>query len=442
MAGVGVGVEIPLLPLLAGGVGVDVLQLPGDGAGPAPLHVLPGRADGVDDGVGLGRSSQQDGRLGQGQLGLREPQLHGRVHAGLDDGHRLGIGQPHVLAGGAEQAAAGGNQIPRLQESGQIVEGRVRITAPEGFHQGGGHVVHGVSPPVIPHGAALAHLPGVRQGERQRSVLDGGGLVEQLHRVHSLAHVPAAGLGHVVRHPLLPAQGQGALRTDQVQGPVHGGAHVGGGDGLELKDRAAAEEGGVDVEVGVLGGGGDEGDGPVLHKLQQGLLLLLVEVLDLVQVQQHAPRGHQRAHLSDDVLDILERGGGGVEPVEGAVGLPGNDVGNGGLAGAGGAVEDHVGVRPFLDEPAQQGVGAQQMPLAHHLLQGLGTDTVRQGAVHRRSLPFQDRALSPVRTSPRQWPAPPSARTGRCPGPARLKHRCPSTGTAPCQWTPPLPDWD
>ena len=68
------------------------------------------------------------------------------------------------------------------------------------------------------------------------------------------------------------------------------------------------------------------------------------------------------------------------------MGALGDDVGDGGLAGAGGTVKDHVGVGPLLNEPAQQGVGAQQVPLPHHLVQGLGPDAVRQGAVHGRSL--------------------------------------------------------
>ena len=53
---------------------------------------------------------------------------------------------------------AGGDEVPRLQEPGQVVEGRVRIAAPKGLHQGGGGVVHGVAALVIPHGAALGHL--------------------------------------------------------------------------------------------------------------------------------------------------------------------------------------------------------------------------------------------------------------------------------------------
>ena len=59
------------------------------------------------------------------------------------------------------------------------------------------------------------------------------------------------------------------------------------------------------------------------------------------------------------------------------MGLLGDDVGDGGLAGARGAVEDHVGVGALFDEPAQQGVPAQQMLLSDDLVQTLGPDAVR-----------------------------------------------------------------
>ena len=48
-----------------------------------------------------------------------------------------------------------------------------------------------------------------------------------------------------------------------------------------------------------------------------------------------------------------------------------------GLSGAGGTVEDHIRIGPFFNEPAQQGVRAQQMLLPHHLVQTLGPDAVR-----------------------------------------------------------------
>ena len=54
---------------------------------------------------------------------------------------------------------------------------------------------------------------------------------------------------------------------------------------LELEHRRAAEYRVVHVKIRVFGGGGNEGDPPVLNMFQQALLLLFVEILDLVQVQ-------------------------------------------------------------------------------------------------------------------------------------------------------------
>ena len=48
-----------------------------------------------------------------------------------------------------------------------------------------------------------------------------------------------------------------------------------------------------------------------------GLLLLLVEVLDLVEVEQDAVGGEHGADVGDDGLDIGEGGVGGVDAVEG-----------------------------------------------------------------------------------------------------------------------------
>ena len=319
------------------------------------------------------------------ELGLRQSQLHGRVHAGLHDGHGLGVGHADVLAGRAQETPAGGDEVPGLQEPGQVVEGGVRVAPPEGLHEGGGHVVHGVAPPVVAHGAALTDLLRVGEGHAQGALLAPGGLVEELHRVHGLAHVPAAGVGDVPGHGLLPDEGQGALRFHQGQGPLHGGQDLGGGDGFELEHCAPAEKGRVDVEVGVLSGGGDEGDGPVLHKLQQGLLLLLVEVLDLVQVQQHTAGRQQRSHVADDVLDVLEGRRGGVETVQGLLCPLRNDVGDGGLPRAGGPVEDHVGVGAALDQAAEHRAGGQDVALSHHLVQCLGADLIRQGTLHRET---------------------------------------------------------
>ena len=167
-----------------------------------------------------------------------------------------------------------------------------------------------------------------------------------------------------------------------MQSPQHRRFRLRGGHRLELEHRTAGEQGAVHIEVGILRGGGDEGQLPVLHKFQEALLLLLVEILDLIQVQQNPAGGHQGAHVGDDVLDILQGGGGSVETVEGLLGLLGDDVGDGGLAGAGGPVKNHVCVSAALNEPAQYRAGGKQVPLSHHLVQRFGPDLICQGASH------------------------------------------------------------
>ena len=84
---------------------------------------------------------------------------------------------------------------------------------------------------------------------------------------------------------------------------------------------------------------------PVLHELQQGLLLLFIEILDLIQVEQHPVPGASKVPTSaDDLLECPQ-----MEAVVALsrcrvpVGPLGDDVGHRGLAGARGAVKDQVG---------------------------------------------------------------------------------------------------
>ena len=171
------------------------------------------------------------------------------------------------------------------------MEGRVRVTSPEGLHQGGGQVIHGVAAPVIAHGAALGHLLHVGEGEAQLPIPGHCRLAEKLHSVDGLPDVAAAGRGNGGGDPLLPTEGQGGPPLLDGQGPLHGDLDLPWLHRLELEDRGPGEEGAVDVEIGVLRGGGDESQLAILHELQQGLLLLLVEVLDLIEVQKDAAGG-------------------------------------------------------------------------------------------------------------------------------------------------------
>ena len=382
--GIVVGIAVALLPLKARAVGVDVLQLPGEAPSPPGAHIGDRPVDGHTGCVGLGRGSQHNAGLRQRKPRLRQPQLQRRVHAGLDDGHRLGIGKADVLAGRAENPPGGANQVARLQQPRQIMHRRVRVGAPQGLHQRRETVKMLVPIPVIAHGTALGHSSGILQCDAV-----GGRGKQQLHRVQGLAHVAAAGRRNPRRHAILQPQGCLPPAVGDLHRPAHRLLRLLGGDGLELKDRGAAQNGVEHAEIGVFRGGSDQRDASVFNEFQQRLLLFFVEILDLVQIQQHTSGGQQRIQLVDDALDVRDSGGGGVELAQAPVGSLGDDARHRGLSGAGGAVKNHIGDLAALHDAAQQTVGAENMPLPYHVLQGLGPNLVCQRLVHGAHLPNQ-----------------------------------------------------
>ena len=160
------------------------------------------------------------------------------------------------------------------------------------------------------------------------------------------------------------------------------------GNLLELKHRGTAEDGVEHIEIGILRGGGDKGDFSVFDVFQQGLLLLFVEGLNLVQIQQHPIGGHKGIQLGHNVFNVSGGGGGGIELVQGAVGLLCDNIGNGGLSRAAGAIENHIGDISGVNKPAQDALFPQNMLLPIHLVQGSRTKQVCKGLIHSFHLPF------------------------------------------------------
>ena len=120
--------------------------------------------------------------------------------------------------------------------------------------------------------------------------------------------------------------------------------------------------------------------------LQQRLLLLLVEILYLVQIEQHAVGGQHGIKAVYNGLDVAYPGGSGVELMQAALCLFSYDIGHGGLAHAGWAVEYHIRYLAAFDDAAQHTVFAKDMLLTHHLVQRPGPYLVRQRSVHRLTL--------------------------------------------------------
>jgi hypothetical protein len=149
---------------------------------------------------------------------------------------------------------------------------------------------------------------------------------------------------------------------------------------LQHIDLRARQQCGIDFETGILGGGADEGYQAGFDERQQGILLRLVEAVDLVHEQDG-----MAAILVEILLRLLHRGadilhagkhGGqgdkrGIESVRGKAGQRG-------LADARRPPQDHRMRFACLKREPQWLAFAQQMALADHFVQGLGAQRLSQ----------------------------------------------------------------
>ena len=91
--------------------------------------------------------------------------------------------------------------------------------------------------------------------------------------------------------------------------------------------------------------------------------------------------------LGYDIFDIRSRRSRCIQLVQRPLGLLGDDIGNGGLAGAAGAVEDHVGYIAGLDQAAQDRPLTQDMVLTVYFIQCCGPQKICQRLIHPTPLP-------------------------------------------------------
>ena len=129
----------------------------------------------------------------------------------------------------------------------------------------------------------VADLLGLGQGDRALEDVERGPCVA--------AGEPDEVLERVV------GEGDAAVRTERpgqpallvIERPPDDDRDLVVGQRLEAPDAHPRQEGGVDLEVRVLGRRPDQRDRPVLDVRQQGVLLGLVEAMDLVE-EEDGPR--------------------------------------------------------------------------------------------------------------------------------------------------------
>ena len=161
----------------------------------------------------------------------------------------------------------------------------------------------------------------------------------------------------------------------------------------QLDHRAPREERRVDLEVRVLRRRPDERDEPVLDRVQDGVLLRLVEAVDLVDEEDRpeAVAAQPVARARDDGADVVDACRDGRDLLERGSRSLRDDPGDRRLPRARRAEEDHRRRTVLLDREPERGAGPEDVLLAHELVE------IRRPQPHRE----RERSRPDARAPPR-----------------------------------------
>ena len=230
-------------------------------------------------GVGFGGGGQVEHGLGEGELAFGRTEAFVGVGGFVGDGEGAGVGQADVFPGHADDAAGEVAGVgAAVEHAAEPVEGGVGVGAAHGFVQGGDLVVEAFAA-FVETADLAAEAVGQEVGVEMVDAAGGGGAQELFEQVEQAAGIAVGGLDE-----------QFLRVCFEAEAAVFGqGEHFGGepgefvcGKGLQHVNLGAAEQGGVDFEGGVFGGGADEGEQAAFHIGQEGVLLGFVEAVDFI----------------------------------------------------------------------------------------------------------------------------------------------------------------
>jgi len=324
--------------------------------------------------------------MGEQQLGLGHPDKLDRACCRVRDEERRRIGHADILACADHDAA--GDEARVLAGHDHLrhpVEGGVGIRAAHRFDKRAGGVVVLVAVGVVYHGLALDALLGDGAVELDLASRVGRcGPDPDLQSVEAPAGIAFARGGEVAQGflgDLDPIGPESAFRVRQ--GPVHEADQVVVRERLQFEDLGAGDEGTVDVEKRVVGGGADEADHAAFDVGQQNVLLGFVEPVDLVDEEDRPgpARPEPVGRRSHDPPDIGHVALHPAEPLEYRSGGPGDDLGECGFPGSGRAVEEDGGDPVGLDRPAQELARTEDVLLPGVFFERAGPHPGAQGCV-------------------------------------------------------------
>ena len=389
MVGKIVGIEIMLsLDIRIGAVAVFVLQMAGRCAAFLCADIFKGGIYGGFGGVGLGGGGKEYYSLRKGYPCFGETKLQSAVNAGFGHCCSDRVGKSDILRGNYQQAAAERDYVSRFDEPCGIVEGSVFIAATNGLLQGGQDIVMLVAVTVIAVVASLGEGFGFIKGYDRFGAVIFCAEKAQLTDAHRFADISAAATGDMLTDALFRLYLHSRFVGEDTECPFHCGDNVLGGDGLELEHRTSAENGVIDVKIGVLGGGGDKGYLAVFNIFKEGLLLLFVEILYLVEVQKDAVHSVNCACVGDNIPDVGCSCGGAIELMELHSRIFCNYPCNGGFSYSRGTVKYHIGDIAAVDYAPEISAFVKEMTLTDNFIKVFGAYSVCKGGGHFLSLPL------------------------------------------------------
>ncbi len=149
-----------------------------------------------------------------------------------------------------------------------------------------------------------------------------------------------------------------------LHGSQNNGAHLTFGQRIETENPGAGEKRGSNLKGRILGGSPDEGNCAVLNKGQNGILLGLIEAMNLINEKDGLLLVLAAAFLGflDDAAQVSHPRRDCTDGAEVGIGGIGNNIGQGGLAAARRPPEDNRGQLASFNGPPEHA------PLAHELL--------------------------------------------------------------------------
>ena len=285
---------------------------------------------------------------------------------------RAGVGQADILAGKADHTAGHIQRVfARFQHARQPVDGRIRVGVAHRLVQRRDQIIMFLALFVIKQGLFGGALLKRLLGHGHAAVrADFAVEHDHLERRKGCARIAVGKHGQRFQNFIRDVHGLTAETARVFQRAAQQRDQFLRRKTVKHKYFTARKQRAVDLERRVFCGRADQNDAAFFDKGEEGVLLRLVEAVNLID-EQDGPLAKTAVvfRLLHDGADLLDAAGHGGKINERGFGTVGDDAGQRRFADPGRAPENHGGYLVRLDQAAQHLAGAQQVCLPYIFVQ-------------------------------------------------------------------------